>query len=69
MVGKSPPLRPVERNVIVRKTCQTGVGLRPDGTLIGPPMPYGYLSAFTPDDLAAVILYLRSLPPLPDPAG
>jgi len=23
---------------------------------------------FTPDDLAAVILYLRSLPPLPDPS-
>ena len=44
-------------------------GVRPDGTAMLPPMPYGYLSAFTPDDLAAVILYLRSLPPLPDPAG
>jgi len=29
-------------------------------------MPYGYLSQMTADDLAAIILYLRSLPPLPD---
>lgn len=41
-------------------------GLRPDGSQMLPPMPYGYLSALTPDDLAALILYLRSLPPLPD---
>lgn len=41
-------------------------GVRPDGTPMLPPMPYGYLSALTPDDLAAIILYLRSLPPLPD---
>ena len=68
-VGTSPPATRVERNVIVRKTCPTSVGLRPDGTLIGPPLPYGYLSAFAPEDLAAVVLYLRSLPPPPDPAG
>jgi mono/diheme cytochrome c family protein len=41
-------------------------GKRPDGSPMLPPMPYGYLSTMTPDDLAAVILYLRSLPPLPD---
>ena len=41
-------------------------GKRPDGSAMLPPMPYGYLVKFTPDDLAAVILYLRSLPPLPD---
>ena len=44
-------------------------GRRPDGSPMLPPMPYGYLAAFTPDDLAAVILYLRSLPPIPDPQG
>lgn len=44
-------------------------GQRPDGTAMFPPMPYGYLSAMTPDDLAAVILYLRSMPPLPDYKG
>ena len=41
-------------------------GKRPDGTGMLPPMPYGHFKAFTPDDRAAVILYLRSLPPLPD---
>ena len=41
-------------------------GKRPDGSAMLPPMPYGHFKAFTPDDLAAVILYLRSLPPLPD---
>jgi mono/diheme cytochrome c family protein len=41
-------------------------GIRPDGSQMLPPMPYGFLARFTPDDLAAVILYLRSLPPLPD---
>ena len=41
-------------------------GLRPDGAPMLPPMPYGYLARMTPDDRAAVILYLRSLPPLPD---
>jgi mono/diheme cytochrome c family protein len=44
-------------------------GKRPDGAPMLPPMPYPYLAQFTPDDLAAVILYLRNLPPLPDPAG
>jgi mono/diheme cytochrome c family protein len=44
-------------------------GVRPDGTAMLPPMPYAHFAAFTPDDLAAVILYLRSLPPLPDPEG
>lgn len=41
-------------------------GVRPDGSPMMPPMPYGYLAAFTPEDLQAVILYLRSLAPLPD---
>ena len=30
-------------------------------------MPYAYLAKMTPDDLAALIAYLRKLPPLPDP--
>ncbi|WP_253913113.1 cytochrome c [Pseudoruegeria sp. HB172150] len=40
--------------------------VRPDGTAMLPPMPYGYLSKMTPEDLDAIILYLRTLPPLPD---
>jgi mono/diheme cytochrome c family protein len=41
-------------------------GLRPDGSPMMPPMPYGYLAKMTPEDLDAVVLYLRSLPALPD---
>lgn len=40
-------------------------GVRPDGTAMLPPMPYGNFAAMTPEDLAAVILYLRSVPALP----
>lgn len=39
---------------------------RPGGGQMLPPMPYGYLARMTPDDLDAVVLYLRSLSPLPD---
>ncbi|MDF0603695.1 cytochrome C [Psychromarinibacter sp. C21-152] len=41
-------------------------GVRPDGTRMKPPMPYGYLARMTPEDLDAIVLYLRDLPPLPD---
>ncbi|MCA8884847.1 MAG: c-type cytochrome [Rhodobacteraceae bacterium] len=41
-------------------------GVRPDGSPMLPPMPYGYFAKMTEDDLAALILYLRTLPPLPD---
>lgn len=42
-------------------------GTRPDGSPMLPPMGYGYYANMTEDDLAAVILYLRQIPPLPDP--
>jgi mono/diheme cytochrome c family protein len=41
-------------------------GVRPDGTAMLPPMPYGFLAGMTPEDLDAIVLYLRSLPALPD---
>lgn len=41
-------------------------GVRPDGSRMMPPMPYHFYAAMTPEDLDAVILYLRQLPPLPD---
>lgn len=41
------------------------LGKRPDGSPMRPPMPYGYLAQMTEEDMAAVILYLRSLPGLP----
>jgi mono/diheme cytochrome c family protein len=41
-------------------------GVHADGRPMLPPMPYGYLARMTPEDLDAVVLYLRSLPGLPD---
>lgn len=41
-------------------------GVRPDGSRMLPPMPYPYLARMTPEDLSAAILYIRTLPPLPD---
>jgi mono/diheme cytochrome c family protein len=41
-------------------------GVHADGRPMMPPMPYGYLARMTAEDLDAVVLYLRSLPGLPD---
>lgn len=41
-------------------------GKRPDGTPMLPPMPYGYLARMTDEDLSAIVMYLRTLPPLPN---
>lgn len=39
-------------------------GVRPDGTELSPPMPFGYYAKMTEDDLDAIVAYLRSLPPV-----
>ena len=44
-------------------------GTQPDGSKMLPPMPYAWLAKMTPDDLAAVIAYLRTIPPLPNAPG
>ena len=41
-------------------------GKRADGSPMLPPMPYDYLARMTDEDLDAIVLYLRSLPELPD---
>ncbi len=40
-------------------------GIRPDGSEMLPPMPYHHFAQMTEDDVAAVVMYLRTLPPLP----
>ena len=42
------------------------IGKRPDGSAMQPPMPYAFLARSTPEDLAAIVMYLRTVPPLPD---
>ena len=39
-------------------------GKRPDGTLIGPPMPFGQYRGIADADIDAVVAYLRTVPPV-----
>lgn len=39
-------------------------GIRPDGTVIGPPMPVEFYRHLADDDLKAIIAYLRAQPPV-----
>lgn len=39
-------------------------GIRPDGTLIGPPMPIEFYRHLSDDDLAAIVAYLRQVAPV-----
>jgi len=39
-------------------------GKRPDGSLIGPPMPFGQYRGISDRDAAAIVAYLRSVPPV-----
>jgi len=39
-------------------------GIRPNGTLIGPPMPFGFYRDMSDDDLNAIVAYLRQVKPV-----
>src|SRR5688572_12530406 len=39
-------------------------GIRPDGSVIGPPMPMMFYRGLADDDLKAIIAYLRAQPPV-----
>ncbi|MGG5823123.1 c-type cytochrome [Falsiroseomonas sp. HW251] len=39
-------------------------GIRPDGSLIGPPMPFGMYRGLSDGDLQAMVAYLRTVPPV-----
>ena len=39
-------------------------GIRPDGTVIGMPMPFGWYRDISDRDVAAIVAYLRSVPPV-----
>jgi mono/diheme cytochrome c family protein len=42
-------------------------GRRPDGTLIGPPMPIGLYRGISDSDVAAIVAYLKSVPAVRNP--
>jgi mono/diheme cytochrome c family protein len=68
---------PVEGNVITANLTPTGLGkwtesdfrkamrtgIRPDGRVLSAAMPWPYMRLMTDDELGALWLYLRSLPP------
>ena len=39
-------------------------GIRPDGSLIGPPMPFGLYRQVSDEDMAAIVAYVRSVKPV-----
>lgn len=44
-------------------------GIRPDGSLIGPPMPFEVYKDISDDDLQSVVAYLRTVPPVENDPG
>jgi mono/diheme cytochrome c family protein len=75
-VFDEPPFRAVAPNIT--PDPETGIGRwtdaqlatairegkRPDGSLIGPPMPFGFYRGLADRDLAAMVAYLRTVPPV-----
>ena len=47
----------------------TREGKRPDGTIIGPPMPIALYRDIADDDVAAIVAYLRSVKPVVNKVG
>jgi mono/diheme cytochrome c family protein len=72
--GEEDPMLSYARNIT--PDPQTGIGswteeqfitavttgLRPDGTVLSPHMPYAYYKSWSMDDLKAVFLYLKTVP-------
>jgi mono/diheme cytochrome c family protein len=44
-------------------------GVRPDGTIIGPPMPFVFYRDLSDNDLAAIVAFLRTIPPVENDPG
>jgi hypothetical protein len=42
-------------------------GMRPDGSMMVPPMPYGSYGRMKPEDVQAIVVYLRTLAPVETP--
>ena len=72
----APPFRAVAPNIT--PDPETGIGrwtdaqiarairegIRPDGSLIGPPMPFEFYRNLSDRDLQAMVAYLRTVPPI-----
>ena len=75
-VFDEPPFRAVAANITPDRATGIGnwtdaqlarairEGIRPDGSLIGPPMPMELYRHISDADLAAIVAYLRAQPPI-----
>jgi mono/diheme cytochrome c family protein len=70
-ISVAPNLTPHEDGIRDLTDAQVATiittGTRPDGSKMFPPMGYGFYAHMKPNDVAAIIQYLRSIPALPDP--
>jgi mono/diheme cytochrome c family protein len=70
-VSVAPNLTPHEDGIRDLTDAQVAkiitAGIRPDGSQMFPPMGFGFYAHMKPDDVSAIIKYLRSIPALPDP--
>lgn len=67
VVGEAPNITPGSRiagwsDEELSKAIREG--LRPDGTVIGPPMPIGFYRELSDTDLAAIVTFVRTLTPV-----
>ena len=76
MVFDEAPFRAVASNIT--PDAETGIGrwtdaelgrairegIRPDGSLIGPPMPFAWYRGLADRDVAAIVAFLRTVPPV-----
>lgn len=81
MVLDEPPFRAVASNITPDATTGIGKwtdaqlakaireGIRPDGSLIGPPMPVEFYRHLADSDLAAIVAYLRAQPAVANAVG
>jgi len=79
LVFDEPPFTAVASNITPDKATGIGnwtdaqivtairEGRRPDGTIIGPPMPIGLYRGISDADAAAIVAYLRSVPAVSNP--
>jgi len=68
----TPNITPGPDSVIAHYTdeeLKTAIskGVRPDGGRLSPPMAFHYYASITPEDLDAIVAYLRTIPPKPSP--
>lgn len=74
VVDDNPAFRAVAPNITPDRATGIGAwsdaqivraireGIRPDGSLIGPPMPFGFYRQMADADVAAIVAYLRTVP-------